>query len=71
MRQPAWLRCGKSGMVRVRQIPSYIICGYIRCGILIPWGWGWLHRSWSFAIPKLRLRLPPGIEPCGKPAGRC
>jgi len=33
--------------------------------------WGWLHRSWSFAVPKpsagsggaLRLRLPPGIEP--------
>ena len=36
--------------------------------------WGWLRGSWSFAIPKpstgsggaLRLRLPPGIEPCQK-----
>jgi len=27
-------------------------------------GWGWLLCFWSFAIPKLRLRLPPGIEPC-------
>ena len=34
--------------------------------------WGWLHRAWSFVIPKpsassgeaLRLRLPPRIEPC-------
>jgi len=52
------------GMVQVRQVPSYIVCGSIRCGSLIPWGWGWLHRSWSFAIPKLRLSLPPGIEPC-------
>jgi len=26
--------------------------------------WGWLHRFWSFAIPKLRLRLPPRIKPC-------
>ncbi len=26
--------------------------------------WGWLRRFWSFAIPKLRLRLPPRIEPC-------
>ena len=26
--------------------------------------WGWLHRFASFAIPKLRLRLPPRIEPC-------
>jgi len=35
--------------------------------------WGWLHRFWSFAIPKdirlssveaLCLRLPPRIEPC-------
>ena len=25
---------------------------------------GWLHRFRSFAIPKLRLRLPPRIEPC-------
>jgi len=24
---------------------------------------GWLWRFWSFAIPKLRLRLPPRIEP--------
>jgi len=36
----------------------------MQCGSLIPWGWGWLHRSWSFAIPNLRLRLPPGIEAC-------
>jgi len=21
--------------------------------------WGWSHRFWSFAIPKLRLRLAP------------
>jgi len=62
------------GLVQVRQVPSYIICGSVRRGILIPWGWGWLHRSWSFAIRKpsagsggaLRLRLPPGIEPCEK-----
>ena len=26
--------------------------------------WGWLHRFGSFAIPKLRLRLPHRIEPC-------
>jgi hypothetical protein len=28
-----------------------------------------LHCFWSFAIPKLRLRLPPGIEPSLKNAG--
>ncbi len=28
---------------------------------LIPWGWGWLLRCWSLAIPKPRLRLPPGM----------
>ncbi len=48
----------KFGIVQISRIPGNIICGS-----LIPWGWGWLHRSWSFAIPKLRLRLPPRIEP--------
>ena len=28
--------------------------------------WGWLRCFRNFAIPKLRLRLPPGIEPCRK-----
>ncbi|HIJ70618.1 MAG TPA: substrate-binding domain-containing protein [Planctomycetes bacterium] len=28
--------------------------------------WGWLCRFWSLAIPKLRLRLPPEIEPFRK-----
>jgi len=51
-------------MVQISQIPGNIICGFIGCGSLIPWGWGWLHRFASFAIPKLRLRLPPRIEPC-------
>ncbi len=28
--------------------------------------WGWWGCFWSFTIPKLRLRLPPGIEPSEK-----
>ena len=41
-------------MVQISQIPGNIICGFIGCGSLIPWGWGWLDRFVSFAIPKLR-----------------
>jgi len=62
------------GMVQISQIP-----GNIDLWLHSAWQpqirriWGWLHRFWSFAIPKdirlssveaLRLRLPPRIEPC-------
>jgi len=53
------------GMVQINQIP-----GNIDLWLHSAWQpqirriWGWLHRFWSFAIPKLRLRLPPRIEPC-------
>ncbi len=62
------------GMVQINQIP-----GNIDLWLHSAWQpqirriWGWLHRFWSFAIPKdirlssveaLRLRLLPRIEPC-------
>jgi len=59
------LRTRNSGMVQTAQI-----LGNIDLWLHSGWQpqirriWGWLRPFWSFAIPKLRLRLPARIEPC-------